>query len=503
MSLQRKFAVLIGLLGLTVAVSLGTAWWSFDLLQREVAAPFSRIAEALNSLGRLNALLGGQSDILAEARDDATKAAFLAHSDRIRDELRALEEQEAPQRSTGASTARNLRARVESAISAGKKALESGDPAAAEQARAETEQAREVIQRIERRMLAEAGLATSYSTRLRARLALALTFALASALLAGALALLLVRRWVIRPVADLRAAAARIAAGDFSHRLDIHGRDEVAQLGSEVNHMAAMVSAMQEERVQRERLAAVGEMVRRLVHNLRNPLAGIRGLAELTREELPADSDLRESQDRIVATVDRFEHWLADLLNSTSPLAIEPEQRPVRAWLEGVVAAHRPMAQSRGVRLEIASETAPERAFFDARHLEQAVVAILTNAIEASPQGGLVRIGVAAAEGGEWVIRVEDQGPGVPHDLRERVFSAQFTTKPTGTGIGLAVAQQVVRGHGGRITIEPGLPALGARDHSSNNGHGAAFVVTLPAAAAGSGRAGRLEGDTSGPDPGR
>jgi len=94
---------------------------------------------------------------------------------------------------------------------------------------------------------------------------------------------------------------------------------QLAQLASEVNHMAHMVKTLQDERVESERLAAVGSMVRRIAHNIRNPLAGIRGLAEITRNELAQDEELRENQTRIVAAVDRFERWLKQLLDATRP----------------------------------------------------------------------------------------------------------------------------------------------------------------------------------------
>src|SRR5262249_25264293 len=148
--------------------------------------------------------------------------------------------------------------------------------------------------------------------------------------LVGALGFSLLHRWVLQPVARLRTAAARIGDGDFAHRVLVRpggpGRDELAQLSTEVNHMAGLVRAMQDERVERDRLAAAGEMVRRLTHNLRNPLAGIRGLAEITRGDLPPAADeLRENQERIIATIDRFEHWLSELLSATSPLTVQLE----------------------------------------------------------------------------------------------------------------------------------------------------------------------------------
>jgi signal transduction histidine kinase len=175
--------------------------------------------------------------------------------------------------------------------------------------------AHDLIQRIQSRVIAEQDKVVEFGDTIRGRLVLVLAFALSAAVLVGVLALTLVRRWVLIPVAALRAAAQRIAGGDFDHRTPVTGHDELAQLSSEVNHMAGMVRMMLDERVERERLAAVGEMVRRLAHNLRNPLSGIRGLAELSREETAPGTHVHENQNRIILSVDRFEKWLADLLS--------------------------------------------------------------------------------------------------------------------------------------------------------------------------------------------
>jgi len=101
-------------------------------------------------------------------------------------------------------------------------------------------------------------------------------------------------------------------------------------------------------------------MVRRLAHNLRNPLAGIRSLAELTRADLPPDSPAIENQERIVTTVDRFERWLSELLSATTPLRVAPAPSPVASWLRAVAEPLRPLANERGVDLQVRVEAAPD-----------------------------------------------------------------------------------------------------------------------------------------------
>jgi signal transduction histidine kinase len=307
-------------------------------------------------------------------------------------------------------------------------------------------------------------------------------------------------------VAHLRTATARIAAGDFAHRIALGApagsrADELHQLSAEVNHMAGMVKSMQDERVEQERLAALGEMVRRLAHNLRNPLGGIRSLAETTRFELshpkPEPAELKDHQTKIILAVDRFEKWLNELLGATRSLSIQPEPTNIERWLSGFADAHRPAAQSRGLNLTIDTSAGPPEAIIDSRHLEHALSAMVSNAIEStsSPQargpGGSVRVITRSTDnklpngklGDFWTIEVIDEGLGVPPNLRDTIFRPYFTTKRDGNGIGLAVAHQVVKAHGGRIEVESPWPPQedGSEKPARENWPaGARFTIYLP-----------------------
>jgi signal transduction histidine kinase len=142
-------------------------------------------------------------------------------------------------------------------------------------------------------------------------------------------------------------------------------------------------------------------------------------------------------------------------------LRINPQPTHVRTWLAGLMTTQSPMAQARNVALIVDDTDAPEAATFDPRHLEHAVVALVTNAIQATPEGGTVRVTLGHdAAGGTWSIRVADTGPGIPESLREKVFTPYFTTKKDGSGIGLPLARQIARSHAGDLRLaEPRDPA--------------------------------------------
>jgi len=287
-----------------------------------------------------------------------------------------------------------------------------------------------------------------------------------------ALAVVFVRRWVLRPVDDLREAAKQIAQGHFDYRIQPRSHDELGKLAREVNQMAATIVDMQTKMVEQERLAAAGEMVTRLAHNIRNPLAGIRGLSEATIQLNQGDEETVGCQERIIATVDRFEKWLRDLQQSVSPMTVQPKPVPIETLLADTVTALQPMLDRHGVSVESEVDPTLKQVSVDGMHFEQAVVSLVTNAIQASRPGQTVRLRVERIPGdpGHWRFSVEDEGAGIPPELREKIFEPYFTTKPDGNGIGLSMAQKIVRLHGGRLSVE------------SEVGRGSRFEMYMPGA---------------------
>lgn len=495
MTLQRKFAILLLIMAIAVVANLAAALWALRFAQGEFVRPLVTIQLILPRLGEVKAkitieasLLGGSGEVAGfpfPAPPQSTSAgapldAFkTAAADVVKhlDHLEALDQYNSM---VGISTARNLRKRIEDARDDGLAWLSKRDPAAQPAVLDQFKQVHDLIERMEATVTRSGTAAVQdYAPNIQFWLLLDLLASLIIVILVCVLGVILLRRWVVHPVRELREAADKLAKGDFSYRVRVSGQDELGQLSAEVNHMADMISSMQEERVDRERLAAAGEVVRRLAHNLRNPLAGIRSLAELTRSDLPQDSLTRENQDRILQTVDRFEHWLAGLLSATTPLRIVPQPVPIAGWLNGLVESLRPSATAKGVGIRVDVDRAPPTALFDPHHMEQALVGIITNAIQASPTGAEISITASTCEDGKtWELGVADRGPGVPDKLVDKIFRPYFTTKRDGTGIGLAVAKQVVEQHAGRIRVESAFSGL----QTTSGGLGARFLLSLPLA---------------------
>ncbi len=501
MTIRRRFVILLALFGLAVLVSLASAWSSFAILEREISRPIQSMSGVLHSLrtikrdaeAQATMLLGGptwgeQSGASGHGVRGSRSSeppsfdpnAFAILSERMRNNFERLKLQEGWQVRAGMYALDNLENRIfERAHELAARWSDIGDDGARQSAGLALFEIHELIERIEGRILDDAQLAEAFEDQLRTRLGVVLALVAGLTALVGLLSLSLVGRWVIRPIERLRVAAERIGVGEFSYRLHPKGNDELATLAREVNQMAEMVQRSQEERIEQERLVAVGQMMRRLAHNIRNPLAGIRGLAEMTRDEVE-DAEIKDSQRRIIDAVDRFEDWLNRLLRATSPAEIDCRKVSVHDWLREAIEAHEPMAAAGGVRIECDFQAARVMGsrVFDPDHLSQALAAILANAIEATPRGGIVHIRPSRTPGG-WKVAVSDGGPGISEDVLPNLFRPSFTTKKQGTGIGLASALHAMRGHGGRIEVEN----LGASLKSGSDAAlaaGARFSLILP-----------------------
>jgi len=269
---------------------------------------------------------------------------------------------------------------------------------------------------------------------------------------AGFLAFLAaIRMWLVEPVRVLERGMQVMSTGDLSHRIALAGTDELASLAGGINRMAASLAGIQEQLIASERFALLGELAAYVAHNIRNPLASIRATAQGELVDLDGDDPRRGAFADIVRACDRLAAWVTDLLRSASPVVLERRAGRV----DEVVARCAELARPRlaEARVEVALSLEPTGPVpFDEAKLEQVVSAVLENAIDASPPRGRVEMSVGP-EPGAVVVRVMDEGPGVPRARRARLFTPFSTTKPTGTGIGLWLSQKIVAAHGGSISL--------------------------------------------------
>jgi signal transduction histidine kinase len=235
-------------------------------------------------------------------------------------------------------------------------------------------------------------------------------------------------------------------------------------------HASDVIRRTQAELAEADRLAAVGELAAAVAHGIRNPLAGIRTSAEVARSELAADADgVRESLDDIVSEADRLETRVRTILDFTRPMALAVQPGDLAAFARDFAAQLRARVPA-GVAVELEEASDLPVVAFDAAALGEVVETIAVNALEA----GAATLRVQVGRGGNGASRtaylsISDDGPGMDGARASRVFDLFYTTKSSGTGVGLAMAKRLVERQGGTISVE------------SAPGQGATFRVSLPA----------------------
>jgi two-component system, NtrC family, sensor histidine kinase HydH len=198
-----------------------------------------------------------------------------------------------------------------------------------------------------------------------------------------------------------------------------------------------------------------------LAHEIRNPLASLKGHAQLLLETLPEASRERDKADRVVRESVRLETLTNDLLDFVRSGQIERRAADPAELLRSCV------EEAGSDRFDVDVAAAPKQWSLDPARMRQAVGNLLRNALQASPDGAKAEASVSERDG-RLVFAVRDRGEGIPPGEEEAIFEAFHTKKVRGTGLGLAVAKQVVERHGGTI------------EAANRDGGGAEFRISIP-----------------------
>ena len=224
-----------------------------------------------------------------------------------------------------------------------------------------------------------------------------------------------------------------------------------------------------EEQLRRaERLSALGELSAILAHEIRNPLASIKGTAEILMETGTSDSNRDEFLDILVKESDRLNRVVEDFLRMARPEPGVREECDLNEELSNMVTLLSAEARARKVTLEMLPSELP-RLTADGQKLRQAFMNIMLNGIQATPAGGKVTVATSFdRKSGSIELLFTDSGPGIDKEAIGKIFEPFFTTKGSGTGLGLPITKKIIEGHGG--SVEAG----------SEPGRGATFTVILP-----------------------
>jgi signal transduction histidine kinase len=279
-----------------------------------------------------------------------------------------------------------------------------------------------------------------------------LLFIAMAAILAGIGISSLLARRILKPIRLLDEAAASIAEQKYETRVPEGDDDELGRLAHTFNAMSRSIQDAREELIRQERISTIGRLSSSIVHDLRNPLAAIYGGAEMMM-----DGDLSPEQlHRLAGNIYRSSRAIKDMLQELVDVSRGRIQSPETCRLSEVIGAavetQAPAAEQNRVEIQMAIDPSIELPIEPGR-MERVFLNLIGNAIEAMPEGG--RIDIAAERNGHNVlVSVDDTGPGVPAEVRQRLFQPFVTSGKNGLGLGLALSRQTVLDHGGDLWIE-------------------------------------------------
>ncbi|MDZ7289674.1 MAG: ATP-binding protein [candidate division KSB1 bacterium] len=229
------------------------------------------------------------------------------------------------------------------------------------------------------------------------------------------------------------------------------------------------VRRMEEEMRRREKLSAMGELASGVAHEIRNPLNAISMIAQRYEKEFQPQKGLQEYQSLtkvLKSEVQRVNNIIQQFLRFARPPQVHLSRLALQDFLSQIATLFEGQARAKGVHFTTSSDCDLEL-LIDREQMTQAILNVLQNALEATPRGGTITLACTTNKK-EMTISVQDTGSGIPKDHLDKIFNLYYTTKPNGTGMGLAITQQIVSQHQGTIEVQ------------SEEGKGTQFLIRLP-----------------------
>jgi two-component system, NtrC family, sensor histidine kinase HydH len=243
-------------------------------------------------------------------------------------------------------------------------------------------------------------------------------------------------------------------------------RERSERMASELQKAYVELRRTFEQLLQAERLAALGELSAAVVHEVRNPLASIKGAVEIMEDALPPDSSRREFAEIAKREVDRLDRLVQEFLRFARPPKPATAPADINEIVESVASLIGQSAASQNVRIDRDLANDLPLVTVDSEQIKQVLLNLAINALQVMAEGGRLEFRTAR-EGETVIIETEDEGGGVETAIASRIFDPFFTTKEKGIGLGLSTAYKVAMQHNGTLTASNGL-------------RGAIFRFTLP-----------------------
>jgi signal transduction histidine kinase len=279
-------------------------------------------------------------------------------------------------------------------------------------------------------------------------------------------------RRILRPVKELDRGASEVSHGNYDYRIPVEDpevatRDELGRLAAAFNAMCASIQNGRQELIRQERIATIGRPSTSIVHDLRNPLAAIYGGAEMLIDGALTTGQVQRLAGNIYRSSRRMQELLQELVDTGRGRSISTEVCRLRDIVSAACEVFSTTAEAQSVTIQVDIPDGIELPLERAR-MERVFLNLIDNSLGMMPAGGTLRI-TARAEASLVTVSVQDTGPGIPSQVRARLFQPFVSAgKKNGVGLGLAFSHQTVLDHGGKLWAD------------SETRPGACFLIQLP-----------------------
>jgi signal transduction histidine kinase len=264
-----------------------------------------------------------------------------------------------------------------------------------------------------------------------------------------------IRDWLVKPIEVLNEATIHLGSGQLDHRVSLNGRDELAQLALRINTMARRLAEHQAQLVEAREMAAIGELCAQIAHGLRNPLSGMRAGAQLASKRLGESQELQGVLGELILGIDCMDARITQLFEFTRACELVCAPTPFAELLGLAVEDAGSILRQKSIRVEHDDQTNGVNWMLDKARMAAVVGEIITNAAHHSPENSLIEIRGEVTPSPEKSLRItiQDQGKGIHPNALGRIFDVFYTTRPNGSGMGLALARRVLNRCGGQISV--------------------------------------------------
>jgi signal transduction histidine kinase len=274
---------------------------------------------------------------------------------------------------------------------------------------------------------------------------------------------------ISRPIMRLREVSNAVASGDLDQQSGLKRQDEIGDLARSFDSMVYQLKNRTAELIQSEKLSAIGQMAAGIAHDVKNPLAVVKGMSEELKEDFRSEPQMLEYLDMISKNADRANTIISDLMKFSRESKFEKSYLNLFDTVTSALRLTEYLARKGKVQVEVVKRGEKLMLYYDPQQIEQVLINLIQNAIQAMPEGGKITLAVGEHNHSA-IIQIQDTGIGIPEENIQKIFDPFFTTKPIGegTGLGLSVSYGIIKNHDGDIRVQ------------SKVGKGTIFTIRLP-----------------------